>query len=347
MAPPEITNADIPGHCVSDEHALRYVGDLNQLLTSKPGTQFPGTQPVSFDRTHLDAITREEYLVCEKTDGIRVLLYMHQSATVLVNRKLEVRTIPLTAPNPRANGFPHVDSVLDCELVWDVDASGVQTLALYVFDMLVCQGKMLLREPLTKRLGYADQTFVRPLNASQVAATQSFVVHLKEMCRTQHVMHVLGRLPWLPHANDGLIFTPVNRPYCSGTDRRLLKWKPGYLNTADFILVPEEGFYAIHVTSRGVRTPYGYIRLDADHLASIHAAGVRVTDLVVIECCWDARRSADTPHGVAHGSWKFMRVRTDKTTPNDENVVRKIVQSIQDTVSGEDLVATLTRPARS
>lgn len=41
-----------------------------------PNRRFPGAQPVSFEKQSIDTLLNEDYWVCEKTDGQRVLIYI-------------------------------------------------------------------------------------------------------------------------------------------------------------------------------------------------------------------------------------------------------------------------------
>lgn len=66
------------GAPVDDEEftrELRYRLWSDLLRRPTSSLQFPGSQPVSFTRRHLGLLEREDYYVCEKSDGIRYLLY--------------------------------------------------------------------------------------------------------------------------------------------------------------------------------------------------------------------------------------------------------------------------------
>lgn len=73
-------------------------------------------------------------------------------------------------------------------------------------------------------------------------------------------------IPKLDHHSDGLVYTPVNKPYESGTCDYLLKWKPYDLNSVDFELRVEyfnnKPFFELHTSDNGVLEFFDWISFD-------------------------------------------------------------------------------------
>ena len=58
---------------------------------------------------------------------------------------------------------------------------------------------------------------------------------------------------------------------------------------------------------------------------------VKALENLIVECAWDGES----------GEWRFMRTRSDKDTPNAYHVYEKVMQSIQDNITQEDLHAEI------
>lgn len=52
----------------------------------------------------------------------------------------------------------------------------------------------------------------------------------------------------------------------------------------------------------------------------------------IIECSWDSEKR----------EWVYMRIRTDKSTPNDFNTYKKVMKSIEDNITEKKHRAQLT-----
>lgn len=252
----------IPGHALSAQDAHPLKETVAQLL-DRDNLRFPGAQPVSFAREHLAELTRQEYFMCEKTDGVRVLLFLYFAAndatgdfdpvTFLIDRKNTYYQVhpPLRFPYYK---FPNdadkflFNTLLDGELVMDRykdprTGESRERLMFYAFDCLVIDGDKLTERTLDKRLGKMQGLIFQPYanwlqrHHGQPPAEQPFIVKEKKMYPPYSLREMFDNiLPSLPHGNDGLVFTCKATPYRFGTDPNILKWKPPHENTIDFKL---------------------------------------------------------------------------------------------------------------
>ncbi|KAK4541303.1 hypothetical protein LTR36_008061 [Oleoguttula mirabilis] len=339
-------------------------------LLNRPTTGFPGAQPVSFARHHLQELQKEDYFLCEKTDGIRCLLYLSQfidehgqavETQFLIDRKNDYYYIARDAmhipPEGDDLGAFHIGTLFDGELVLQKTRAGTRV-AYLIFDMLAIDGENIMNKPFDKRFERARLFFYKPYRkfaekyADDVAA-QPFDIQLKDFQLPYGAeMMFKDVMPRLPHGNDGLIFTCVTTPYTSGTDRHILKWKPPHENTIDFrfeiaefpMTEDEDGLYEdwdaqpeIHLLANHGDRAYQYF-------ATLHLTGSewealkrlnQVLDGRIIECYRDSATAHWRPKVEEDGTPRF---RDDKTDANHITTVESVLQSIKDAVSEQDLI---------
>lgn len=352
---PPSTAPAIPGQQV-DQDVENVLRQHVAFLCGATNQKFPGSQPVSFGAHHLTALESEDYWVCEKSDGVRVLLLIvinprfQRQETYLIdrhNRYYEQTGLPFPHwANPADN---LQDTLLDCELVEDVDArTQIKTLRLLIFDCLIADKQNIMDRPLTKRYGRIRDLVYKPFEAMlrkfpAVSSRLPFQIAVKEMRPSYHVASVLSSLPSLEHGSDGLIFTPVPTPYVMGTDPRLLKWKPAEENSVDLLLLlhfppspmdpskpdlaakPRAGLYVW--LGGSAYTFFDELLLPPQQWEEWKSSGESYHGRVV-EVSWDMNKE----------EWRVMRFRDDKPNANHVSVLEKVLESIRDGVAGEELV---------
>ncbi|KAJ2076916.1 Dcp1p-Dcp2p decapping enzyme complex alpha subunit [Coemansia sp. RSA 988] len=337
----------IPGQQVSGSalyELRRLVGELSRTGRSS----FPGSQPVSFTRTYtLPELLSEDYFVCEKSDGVRVLVLMVVSSngpqTYFITRKNEYYLAPYTCfPVPNNERFDqfHNKTLIDGELVIDTESDGRQVRKLLGFDVLCVAGTSCMERTLESRLGYLNDHIIKPFNrmcrrvSPDYASNIPIVAEMKSFQRSYGVPLLYNEvIPRLKHKSDGLIFTSVSAPYTSGTCQKIIKWKPASENSIDFKLriiqrSPPQIMLMVWQGDNNY-TDYGPLAMRAEDW---HTTFANIPDLDgrIAEVVYDPEY--DPP-----ARWRFMRFREDKPHGNHISVVDSIIESIKDNMELDEL----------
>lgn len=383
--PKPITSIERPGVKAEGEVLETMQREVRDLL-GLTHTKFPGAQPVSFSKKHLDALKRDEYVetgassmtvranrsshsyyVCEKSDGIRYLLYATHDGKggethYLIDRRndywfLEMRNLHLPLPNAPIDRF-HTETLVDGELVWDSLPDGKKEPRYLIFDCLVMDGNVLIERSLDKRLAYIQEHLYRPYQEllkryPDERQYQPFHVEMKPFQFSYGILKMFKEiLPSLKHGNDGLIFTCRTTPYQHGTDQGIVKWKPPDENSIDFrlrlhfpLVEPDE-----YERQEGILEQF----VDYDSLPKVEIQvwmgknNYRTFEepLHLTEQEWETLKGLDDPlndriiecYQDSDKRWRMIRFRDDKDHANHQSTVDSVYQSIIDRISEADLI---------
>ena len=224
------------------------------------------------------------------------------------------------------------DTLIDGEMVLDKD--GDNTIPRYlIYDIVTLNGKYVGDQNHDVRLKIIQKELVDPRRMAISKGildrkAEPFGIRKKDFWTLS-----AGKLKWilevfmltLSHENDGVILTPVMKPYTIGTTHELLKWKPGNLNSVDFLLHVEEnkprpGELKQKVGKLfvgGLDQPYCVIRA-TKKIRELHRR--------IVECVWK------------DGTWDVLRIREDKSFPNSYQTAQNVVESIKHPVTQEGLL---------
>ncbi len=285
-------------------------GCLKMLGLPTDVVRFPGSQPVSFERTHLAHLAAEveaaapsdAYFAAEKTDGMRYMLMIapRGEGAFVIDRKFQMRRLPVQFPSKTPGEFIEF-TLLDGELVEDTDlTTGRASLRYLIYDACIVNKKNVTAAPLTTRLWAVRNEVLRPWFATVPFDENLFRIELKDQFAMGQLEDLFTSIEpstdkskykftftdtlqtrRLLHGTDGIIFTPVNAPYVHGTDKKVLKWKPAEMNSIDFafndsLWLPESSErgptprFIIMIAQHGVLKEEAWLELTSEEHARLN-----------------------------------------------------------------------------
>ena len=274
---------------------------LHTTWNSTSTSFFPGPQPISIERKHFPQLKRSEYVVCEKTDGVRhaliAVMYDNKKICATIDRSQEIHLIPLNLPKPMFTG-----TVLDGELVDKV---------FMVYDCLMVSNKPVGHLDLHKRLEEARG----PVAGIMKLAKDPFVVKVKTFWPLSNFKEFMAQE--FPYKTDGIVLTPVNEPVRIGTHETMFKWKPRDQNTIDFQFKWYNNCWGMYVQEKG------RLMFESELHPQI-ATYYNIKEDDIVECQyihWEYPRW-----------WKPILVRTDKTHPNNRRTFYRTLTNIAENI---------------
>lgn len=190
---------------------------IHSVWKSKDRNTFPGSHPISIERRHFDILKKNEYVVCEKTDGTRYMMvcfmFEGRKISLFVNRNMTMYQVSLCVP---------ANTILDGELVKWHNGDMVYM----VFDGNVVNGKDIQHMSYINRLKETEFATKGPIGPNGIRIVNKTV--WAKTC----VMQLEDTA--FPYDTDGYVFTPVNEPVRMETHETMFKWKPLDRITVDF-----------------------------------------------------------------------------------------------------------------
>ncbi|XP_020524223.1 mRNA-capping enzyme isoform X2 [Amborella trichopoda] len=340
-----MTNDDVLGDEIpTDQQVLLQKICFTKLELGGANLHFPGSQPVSLDRSNLQLLRQRYYYATWKADGTRYMMLITLDGCYLIDRKFCFRRVQLRFPRRSSNQGPsdktHHLTLLDGEMIIDtVPETGEQKRRYLVYDMMLLNGVSVTKLPFCERWKLIEKEVVEPRN-SDVSNNHSyrydmepFRVRRKDFWMLSAVIKVLRDfIPKLSHEADGLIFQGWDDAYVFRTHKGLLKWKFPDMNSVDFLFeVGEENHQTLYLLDRKNRR-----QLQGAYVVFKGGEDPSEFNGKIMECSWNAQEE----------HWEYMRIRTDKETPNAWNTYTKVMQSIQDNITEEEVLDEITEIIR-
>ncbi|KAG6640172.1 hypothetical protein I3843_10G146200 [Carya illinoinensis] len=342
-----MTNDDVLGDEIprDQQDILRHFCYQTLKLGFGPraNTQFPGSHPVSLNRDNLQLLRQRYYYATWKADGTRYMMLITIDGCYLIDRSYNFRRVQMRFPCRNTNDGladkTHHFTLLDGEMIIDtLPDSKKQERRYLIYDLMAINQVPVIERPFYERWKMLEKEVIEPRNFERHNIYQCrnpyyrydlepFRVRRKDFWLLSTVTKLLKEfIPTLSHDADGLIFQGWDDPYIPRTHEGLLKWKYAHMNSVDFLFeIDNDGRQLLFLHERGKKK---LMEGKGSRVVFGDGSDPSLYSGKIIECKW----------GFDEEEWIFMRIRVDKSTPNDFNTYKKVMRSIRDNITQEVLL---------
>ncbi|KAG1677664.1 mRNA-capping enzyme [Nymphon striatum] len=295
---------------------------------------FPGSQPVSMDRSNIYKMKQKHYMVSWKADGSRYMMLIDgENEIYFVDRDNAIFQVHgLTFPYRKDPNKHICNTLVDGEMIID-KVNDTDILRYLIYDIIRFEGEEVGGTDFRVRLLCIGKELIGPRREAMEKGkidrpSEPFSVRLKEFYEVHHAKTLLSKdfTVKLAHEIDGLIFQPSD-PYVFGQSDSVLKWKPASLNSIDFKLqIFRENRLGMLPQAKGLLFVGGMNDCFSEMKVT---RDLKAYDKKIIECNWEGNQ------------WKFMRERTDKSFPNSYKTAMAVLESIRQPVTEEILFSVI------
>lgn len=249
----------------------------NNSNSNSDEDKFIGAHPISLNRSNLNNLFQDDYLICEKTDGVRYfLLFLNNGKVFLHGRSLKknegdqyknqlqffAANIKIPINFKENENEWKIKYLFDGELVIDT-YENIKRIKFFIFDTLiynyleVFKGSYYTRLEFSRKFLYFLKSSKNLIKKSQKVLNKflpfnenspKIKISQKDFFSLYHCSFLMDcYFKHLAHKQDGLVFTKNNSPYKPGKNTDILKWKDISQQTIDFLMTKNEYFNSSNI----------------------------------------------------------------------------------------------------
>ena len=311
----------------SDELKEKIMLECDKLLGFKlKRGHFPGPQPVAIEIKDFDLFKKEEYMICEKSDGERAILLLinlnNKPMCFIINRNNEFYFMDLSFKKEVFEG-----TIMDGELIKTKKGSWNYL----IHDCMVYNGTNFTN--ISHRLRYSS---IIDFITKRYQNKKSDPINIKTKLFYRMGQGIEKTWKCISEGTeneiDGLIFTPVNKPFKFGRDYFLLKWKQEH--TIDFLVeIKSKTVYLKYLKGSETVVFKKYTSTNENYKKIIEFVG-ETKGCPIIEF-----------KVINEDSFIPYRIRLDKKLPNGEITVKNTFKNVQENITLKDIAESFSVPA--